>query len=303
MLNRNVAEKIKANGFDYLLSKLAGEERRFFQGLDLIGANLEGAVTTDGKHYEPEIANDFSFLPDYIRGLKGYGFNFFNIANNHLSDQGLEGIAETKNNLTNLNLDYVGCVDAMVDDCSYKIITLDNLKIGMIGLSMVNDDLEFDKVQKIIEKLKNETDQIIVNIHWGEEYNHQFNSKQQTLAHKLVDYGADIIIGHHPHVVQGMETYNNKPIFYSLGNFIFDQYFSADTQQGLAVGLSLEFDEQNNQISSYDIFLTPFNSSVSQPRLLTETEGKQFYDDFSSWSVISENDSEELASGRLELVQ
>ena len=90
-------------------------------------------------------------------------------------------------------------------------------------------------MEKIISVLASATDMVIVNMHWGREYEHQYNKRQQEIAQALVDRGADMIIGHHPHVVQGMEIYHNKPIFYSLGNFIFDQYFSADTQEELAV--------------------------------------------------------------------
>ena len=102
---------------------------------------------------------------------------------------------------------------------------------------------------------------IIVLIHWGTEYSLKSSPAQQSLAHQLIDAGADLIIGHHPHVVQDIEQYNDKLIFYSLGNFIFDQYFSNEVQQGLLVGL--EF--QDKQLV-FD--LLPIQSKLSQPFLM-----------------------------------
>ena len=109
----------------------------------------------------------------------------------------------------------------------------------------------------------------MVNAHWGEEYSAQFNRLQQELAHGFIDAGADAVIGHHPHVAQGMEVYKNKPIFYSLGNFVFDQYFSAETQTGLAVEFIF-----NGQ--GLDYKLHPFASKNSQIRLLDAKEKDDF---------------------------
>jgi len=118
-------------------------------------------------------------------------------------------------------------------------------KVGMVGLSMFETRLDLHKVQSIINSLKNETDWITVNIHWGEEYDQNADKIQQAIAHQLIDAGADAIVGHHPHVVQEVETYKGKPIFYSLGNFVFDQYFLDEAQEGLAVSLDILGDKIN----------------------------------------------------------
>jgi poly-gamma-glutamate synthesis protein (capsule biosynthesis protein) len=81
-----------------------------------------------------------------------------------------------------------------------------------------------------------------VYVHWGNEYELKHSEQQEALAHYVIDSGIDAVIGHHPHVVQDIEIYNGKPIFYSLGNFIFDQYFSGDVQTGLVVKVYIQKD-------------------------------------------------------------
>ncbi|PKL72718.1 AmmeMemoRadiSam system protein B [Candidatus Kuenenbacteria bacterium HGW-Kuenenbacteria-1] len=298
MLDRNVGQKIKQHGLDYFFSKLAGEENRFFQGIDIISANLEGATTNNGAHYNPKMAYDFAFNPEIIKALKKYHFNFFNLANNHFSDQGEKGITETTQNLDKLKLNYSGCRDGMIDEkCASKIIEIDNRKIGLIGLSMVYSELDKKKLDDIFKKIKNKTDLIIVNIHWGTEYSHKFSKTQQEIAYQLIDAGADIVIGHHPHVVQGMEIYRNKPIFYSLGNFIFDQYFSKDTQEGLAVGVNVIQSKEQNKLEFY---LFPFKSIASQVKLMDNKEKNKFLENFINWSNIDEKIIEQIKSNKIE---
>lgn len=294
MLDRNVGTQIKNKGLDYLFEKLAGEENRFFQGIDLVGCNLEGAATNNGSHYAPQMAYDFAFNPDLINQLKKYNFNFFNLANNHLSDQGRQGVNETEKNLDDMNFYHSGCVDGAIDDCSSTVVEVSGKKIGMAGFSAVYTKLDIEKLKAKIKDLADSTDLVIVNMHWGVEYANKFNKTQQDLAHTLIDAGADIIIGHHPHVVQGVEIYKNKPIFYSLGNFIFDQYFSKETQEGFAVGINIE-DEK------ILMFLYPFKSHFSQPELILDVEKEKFLKDLIGWSEVGGEYTEQIKDGRIEL--
>jgi hypothetical protein len=87
MLDRNVGKVITDKGFGFLLDTLAGDENRFFRGVDLVSANLEGVVTNNGAHYPPEAGIDFAFSPSTVAQLKRYGFNYFTVANNHSLDQ------------------------------------------------------------------------------------------------------------------------------------------------------------------------------------------------------------------------
>jgi len=131
-----------------------------------------------------------------------------------------------------------------------------------------------DKEEEIIKKIKmvkssNPDNFLIVSMHWGEEYKLINSLTQQRLAHKIIEAGADLIIGHHPHVVQNIEKYQGKLIYYSLGNFIFDQYFSPETQQGLAVGLEIYPDRLVCQ-------LFPLQINLSQPVLMERDKAREF---------------------------
>ncbi|PIR66671.1 MAG: AmmeMemoRadiSam system protein B, partial [Parcubacteria group bacterium CG10_big_fil_rev_8_21_14_0_10_36_14] len=211
MLDRGVDEKIKQYGLDYIFGQL--DKESFYKGYDLISANLEGAVTNNGEHYAPEKEFDFAFKPEIIADLKKYNFNFFNLANNHFGDQGAQGISETLKNLDDIGFNYAGCGNGIISDCSSKILILENKKIGMVGLTAFWGEFDLEKAKQKISEIKNKTDIVILNVHWGEELDTQFTSYQQKIAYALIDYGADLIIGHHPHVVQGIETYKNKLIF------------------------------------------------------------------------------------------
>ena len=133
---------------------------------------------------------------------------------------------------------------------------------------------------------------IIINIHWGKEYQGKNNQAQQNLAHQIIDTGADLIIGHHSHVVQNIELYNDKLIFYSLGNFIFDQYFSKEVQQSIAIGVEIN---SSNEI--YHLF--PINSQLSQPFLMSQQEADLFLADLASKSTA--NLSEQIKKGTINI--
>jgi poly-gamma-glutamate synthesis protein (capsule biosynthesis protein) len=293
MLDRHVAERLAGKPLDYLLSGFDGENK-FWSGADIVGANLEGAVTDKGEHYAPQNAYDFAFAPERIAELKDYGFNYFTSANNHFTDQGQTGVAETRKNLNALGIYYSGAIDALIDENSERDIEISGRQIALIGLSMVYRNFDLEQAAEMISAARLKSDLVIVNIHWGTEYEHQFNKHQQTIGRALVEAGADAIIGHHPHVVQGMEIYQGKPIFYSLGNFIFDQYFSADTQEGLSVGL--EFSGASTTISLY-----PLKSEKAAPRLMNDEEKIKFWEKFVAWSQLDSAQTAGIKSGRLDL--
>jgi len=290
MLDRDIALKTKQEGLAFLFVKI--QDSDLFQKRDLIACNLEGAVTNGAQHYPPDNNYDFAFSPEIVGQLKNYGFNFFNLANNHIADQGQRGLNETKQNLDLLGFDYSGCPDGQIAECSGKIIQIKNWQIGLVGFSMVYTKLDQEKLQKTIEEMADKTDLVIVNIHWGQEYQDRFNQQQQSIAHKLVDFGADIVVGHHPHVVQGIEIYKDKPIFYSLGNFIFDQYFSQDTQQGLAVLVGINADQRR-------FSLIPLTSRRGQVELTADKDRADFFSKLSARSELDFEQNQQIKSGQI----
>jgi poly-gamma-glutamate synthesis protein (capsule biosynthesis protein) len=292
MLDRNVKALIDAKGADYIFRELAGEENRFFIGMDLIGANLEGPFADTRRATSKEIA--FRFDPALLPMLKKFNFGIFSQANNHSYDMGAAGFEESKKNLSAAGIDYYGS-QYRVDNESLLVKKIGDYNIGFIGLNDTNSPIDIIKTKELITKAKIgsvipaqagiqegaiKADFVVVNIHWGQEYKELSNTRQRYLAHSLIDAGADVIIGHHPHVVQEMEIYNNRPIFYSLGNFVFDQYFSVATQQGLGVGII--FTDKN--ISAYVFPLEQTKSQVSQ---MPYTKRAKYLNDWLSTSRLN----------------
>jgi len=151
-----------------------------------------------------------------------------------------------------------------------------------------------------IKRIKTEklADLIIVYPHWGTEYLTSHPDKRQTdLAHQFIDSGADIIIGSHPHVIQPIEIYKEKPIFYSLGNFVFDQYFSKETMQGLM--LKLDIVKKENKLET-DISFLPINITIdNQAELMGEDSKKQVLDNFAKNSLVEDNIKNEIREGKI----
>lgn len=294
MLDRHIKEKMGTHGISYLFEKLTDKE--IFSHSDLASANLEGAITKNGAHYPPKVTYDFAFDPKTVAGLKEWNFNFFNLANNHLTDQGQKGIKETRDNLIKLGIGFAGSADGVTDKNSSQSLDLSKGKVGLAGFSMVYQKFNLAEAVKIVKKLREGNEAVVVNIHWGQEYQHQFSKEQQETGHKLIEAGADLIVGHHPHVVQGMEIYQNRPIFYSLGNFVFDQYFSAATQEGLAVQFIKNL---STSAPKTEFHLLPFKASGSQIEWLDEKEKNIFWQKFINWSKLGEREKEMVKNGIL----
>jgi len=263
MLDRHIETLIARHGLDSLLGQL--KTANFFENYDFIGGNLEGPATNQGAYYSPVKEIDFAFKPDNVGALKNYGFNFFGLANNHFYDQGERGIKESRENLSKLGFEFAGVKEGALDDGSVVFLEKNGLKIGFLSLSLTYAKVNEQTLKNLIKKAKAESDWLLVSVHWGQEYQHQANQEQQRLAYLMIDEGADLVVGHHPHVIQNMESYKGRLIFYSLGNFLFDQYFSADTQEGLA--LSLVFSP-----SRLDGHLVALKSKTSVLRLATTKE-------------------------------
>lgn len=283
MLDRSVAKVMGSDGLDYLFANLHGQENRFFEGQHILMANLEGPFAPTRVPTTKSIA--FRFDPKLAKDLKSYGFDGFTLANNHTVDMGWKNVDFTKQVLKDSGLGSFGNqYDEGVDDI-YIAGEEQNLpfKIAFIGLNTVGHELDMSVVKQMIIKAKQQAKFLIINIHWGQEYSLKSNKFQQDLGHQLIDMGADAIIGHHPHVVEEMEVYNGHPIFYSLGNFIFDQYFSKETQEGISVGLIINDDGRIN----WHVF--PFFSKKSQVQLMLGKQREEFMGWFEKDSRITHN--------------
>jgi len=183
---------------------------------------------------------------------------------------GKEGLEETKEWLKKYRINFVGnplSGNLNSQDFSFSTDKITFLAFNQIFPFIVKEE-EIIKTIKTVKSL-NPDNFLIVSLHWGEEYKLINSPAQQRLAHKIIETGADLIIGHHPHVVQNIEKYQEKLIIYSLGNFIFDQYFSSDAQQGLVVGLEIYPDRLVCR-------LFPLRINLSQPVLMEQNKASEF---------------------------
>jgi poly-gamma-glutamate synthesis protein (capsule biosynthesis protein) len=263
MLDRNVAKNMSTSGLDYIFANVSTTKTRMFGAADMLIANLEGPFAPTRIKTSKSIA--FRFDSKLAEQLKAYGFHGFSLANNHSYDMGRANVPFTRQVLEKNGLGYFG--DELNEGAVYTWFKND---IAFIGIHNTYHEPDLKKLAAAMVDVRKKARYVIVNVHWGEEYKRISNKKQRDLAHWLIDNGATAVIGHHPHVVQEMEIYQGAPIFYSLGNFIFDQYFSKDTQEGLSVGLIL----QDGKVKS--AYLFPFYGVKSQVQLMTEERRDEF---------------------------
>lgn len=223
MLGRAVADQFN-NDITKAFENL-GED--FFGGKDLSILNLEGPINDKNFSADPTPDNlVFNFPKNSVDALKYLGVNAVSLANNHSRNQGVNGLETTQKLLKENNITPIG------EQLNYGIERFGEgkKKLAVITINLLNNNKD---ISGVIKEEKIAGNWVLVFPHWGSEYQETHNQNQENSAHSWINAGADIVIGSHPHVVQDAEIYNKKPIFYSLGNLIFDQTFSIPTQRGL----------------------------------------------------------------------
>lgn len=253
----------KGGGNDFIFSAGGGPTSGwetlsdFLKSNDLVVATLEGPIT-DNKSVSSGTAPGskynyfFTMDPSVAETLKKHNIGLVNIGNNHILDFRTQGLASTKKYLDNANVGYFGEPDgqkSIIKDFS-------GTKVAFISYNEFYRDDRQSTIDEI-KKLRPISDFVIVYCHWGIEYQKNPTTAQRELAYKFIDQGADFVVGSHPHVIQTSEEYKGKKIYYSLGNFIFDQHFSEDVRRGLGVILEIRknskelfFDEINFYLQS-----------------------------------------------------
>jgi hypothetical protein len=232
----------KNGGNKYIFDKISDE----LQSNDLVIANLEGPIT-DNKSIStgtvPESTNNYVFTFDtsVAKTLYDENIGLVDLGNNHIFNFGYAGLASTEQYLDNADVGYFGAPN----DKRGIIKNIKGVRIAFISYNQFSGDEQNTVIDEIKED-KVKADIIIVFSHWGAEYILTPSDAIKNLAHSFVDAGADLVVGSHPHVIEPMEIYNGKRIYYSLGNFIFDQYFSEYVRNGL--GVILKIDRTNKQL-------------------------------------------------------
>lgn len=197
-------------GADYFFSNV----KSIFSEDDLTIANFEGTLTDSEEREDKQFA--FKAPAEYAQILTSGNIEAVNTANNHSHDYGEQSFSDTL-----AALDSQGIVHFGYDETA--VIEIKGVKVGLVGIYELNDHLgREEQLKQNIAKVKEEGAQItIVIFHWGNEKEEVPDSNQTTLGRLAVDEGADLVCGHHPHVLQGIEEYKGKNIVYSLGNFCF----------------------------------------------------------------------------------
>ena len=231
---RRFIDLASANGYDYFFQNV----RTLFQTDDLTIVNLEGpltSVTKASKHGSFVFKGD----PEYVNILSGSSVELCNLANNHALDYGTAGMKETAKVLEEKGIGY--CGKSAVYSANIK-----GVRVTALGFDQWSNDKS--DITSAVKKARKDCDLLIVNMHWGTEGHRDQEARQVTMGHAAIDAGADLVIGTHPHVYQGIEKYKDKYIVYSLGNFcfagnsnpgdkrclIFQQTFSFNPGMGIA---------------------------------------------------------------------
>lgn len=248
---------------------------------DITFGNLETPLT-EGAVVEP-YGMVFRTDPQATEGLVFGGFDVVSLANNHIKNQGGNGIQTTISALQKAGIRSTGAGATLIEARKPALITVHDITFGFLAYaddsfmpsSYVATDYNagspmLDEVllEQDIALLGTQADVIVVSLHAGNEYSQTPNDRQIDFAHKAIDLGASLVLGHHPHVVQPIEQYNDGYIIYSLGNFIFDQMWSEATRESAIATITFA----GAEIERID--LTPIKIfDYCQPRVLQNSDG------------------------------
>ncbi|MFA5961337.1 MAG: CapA family protein [Parcubacteria group bacterium] len=275
MLDRQIRTVADKKGVGFITEKMA----RLFLGPDEIVFNLEGPVTENKSVSQNTVPGEkghmsFTFDQNATKDfLKHTHASSIFLGNNHILNFGKEGLMETESFLKENGVGYFGDIKGKSEPLTKEIA---GKKVALVAFNQFFGE-DAQSVAAEISALKKANDFVVLYAHWGNEYARTTSTQQKDWAHSFVDAGADLIIGSHPHVVQPIEIYKNKAIFYSLGNFVFDQYFSPETMEGLAVGVSVKG-------TNLDFYLSPLSLNKDGSTTLAEGQKK---DNLLFW--LSEN--------------
>lgn len=269
-MGRQIGTKILAGDVGYPFLYI-GE---VLKDADITFVNLESQLADlGGETQSPTNEYRFAGPPEGAMSLASAGIDIVSVANNHMWDYGQDALFETFEHLGEAGVKYVGANPIPEHKYDATILEVHNQRVAFLAMTTLLNGYERyaqeyvsfnneEEIIKQIEGLRENVDYIFISIHTGTEYKITPDDLMVRLAHRFIDAGADGIIGHHPHVPQPIEVYNEKPIFYSLGNFAFWQPFSFETQHSYLAKLHLV----NGNI---DYEITPIRAGW-QPQLLVD---------------------------------
>jgi gamma-polyglutamate biosynthesis protein CapA len=282
---QNILERLKNEP-----KSILKEVEPFLSNSDITFGNLECVISND-FHGDFEKDPNFIIAPAKALELLNYGnFNIINLANNHILDHGKKKAMETKKLLEEQNIQTIGSPNSNTDEM--VIFEIKNKKIGFLGYNLCPVGSKKVNVTDMVKSIKKNSglmDITIVSVHWGWGYEHMTipAPHEISIGHKIIDSGADIVLGHHSHVLQPIELYKDKLIAYSLGNFIFDMW-RKENRIGAILEISID---TNNNISiniipseqiNYQIKLKLSKSEELNKYLIFEKIKSETYENYRS---------------------
>lgn len=266
--------------------KIDNEILEIFKNSDFNIINLEGPSTNKEVVFDKHIQVKNPLAS--IEYLKDKGVNIFNLANNHTFDADLEGFIECKNEIKKNKCQYFGAGENIDEASKVLFIENKNIKIGLVGVGSpggkknasnnncgVFSDMNMSLIEKQIKYSSDNSDWTIINFHNGTEFNFYPVKYIQNKLKQFIDFGANIVIGHHPHVPQGIQNYKNGAIFYSLGNFLFDLDSHKNKKNtDLSLLTTLNFEKHNY---SYTYVLTRYTTNDLSIKIIKDEKILTWY--------------------------
>lgn len=290
LINDRIAGHYNADGVSGLVSLELLEE---MLDADITMINHEFQFSTQGTPMEDK-QYTFEYDPKYVTILQDMGVDVVTLANNHALDFGRIALTDTINTLENAGITYVGAGETVERAQSVQIIEKNGLKFGFIGVTRVYPAGDWNvevsqpgmfsayddtRLIQVIEEAKEECDFLTVYIHWGIERQNYPEDYQVKIATRCAEAGADLLIGSHPHVLQGLDIIGEMPVFYSLGNYV----FSDSTSQTAGVKVIVQPDGE----ASYQVL--PAFAQNSCTGLMDDEQAKtliQYVNDISYNAMI-----------------
>ncbi|MCR5397684.1 MAG: CapA family protein [Lachnospiraceae bacterium] len=267
-----------AKGIDGLVTEPLRSE---LTGADLLEINNEFCFSTRGVQ-APDKQYTFRVNPSYVSVLTDLGVDVAGLANNHVLDFGHDALLDTFTTLTDAGVEYTGAGNSLSDASKLVVKEVNGKKIGFLAASRVIPVASWNvensqpgvftcydttALCNSISEAKSQVDYLFVCVHWGTEHTDVLTDYQKPNAHAYIDAGADGVIGAHSHCLQGIEYYNGKPIFYSLGNFIFNETIDST----MAVKFTISSDDQ------VSVQLLPATASGATTSLASEEKATSIY--------------------------
>ncbi|MGQ9730270.1 MAG: CapA family protein, partial [Candidatus Zipacnadales bacterium] len=281
-----VWRSIQANGMSYVMS----EVRDTLRAADIAFINLECPLSTVQGHAKPGGDLVFCADPSTVTVLEQAGVDVVALANNHSLDAGVEGCEDTMEVLAEHQIAYVGgrptnfdseeITYLQVEDSIVAFLAYTDLDFEHGAMCKVDEDMQ-NVLQRVCEA-RQRADLVCVSYHWGVEYEKVPTERQRQLGHATIDAGADLILGHHPHVMSGVEWYNDGLILYSMGNFVFDQRDAPDGRMNTAI-----FNVYVTKGERVELVITPFRILRPEyaPRTPTAGEGAKILAELAALSA------------------